>query len=77
MTVESLPEWITEKVDRREVCGYFEWQRAARYAQSLGLNPNAVHAWACDHKHEFRGITTSQYQPRTLEVAGLDLAAVA
>lgn len=76
-TVESLPEWLTDKTSRREVCTYFEWQRAARYAQSLGLNPNAVHAWACEHQHEFRGITTTEYQARVLAMAGLPLTSVA
>jgi hypothetical protein len=51
-TVEDVPEFVTSEEDRRFLVGYARWQRAARHAQKMGLDSQAVHAWACEHERD-------------------------
>lgn len=62
ITESDVPEFVTDRHDRRELVRYMMWQRAARFAQRvLELESNDVHAWACEHEREFEGIRSDEY----------------
>jgi hypothetical protein len=55
-SVDDVPAYVTNPRHRADIVDYQVWQRAARHAMvtlNLGAGSQTVHAYACEHKHEF------------------------